>query len=250
MTSTVQLKSSSWRESSGYLALRSGLAAFALFALVSCSSAVDGEDVESVASQSAAPSSSPTPSTVTPEFCEPATAIGREATPVGGPKEYLERKKYTLTLETNCGVIEIAADAQKAPVTVTTIGYLANAKFYDATLCQRVTTSGIFVIQCGDPTDTRAGGPGFTFKDENLPAASESNYPKGTVAMANTGPNTNGSQFFFVYKDTTLGPNYTIWGEVIKGMDILEKIAALGTADGGPDGKPKFPFEIRSARLS
>lgn len=67
--------------------------------------------------------------------------------------------------------------------------------------------------------------------------------------MANSGPNTNGSQFFLVYKDTTLGPNYTIWGEITKGMDIVEAIAALGTADGGPDGKPKFPLEIRTARL-
>lgn len=216
--------------------------------LAGCSSA---PEVDDLASSSAAPSPSATASSSVskPDFCEPATAIGREAPSVGGPTEYLAKGKYTLTITTNCGDIEITADAGKAPVTVTTIGYLANAKFYDASLCQRVTTTGIFVIQCGDPTDTRAGGPGFTFKDENLPTAGEGNYPKGTVAMANSGPNTNGSQFFLVYKDTTLGPNYTIWGEITKGMDIVEAIAALGTADGGPDGKPKFPLEIRTARL-
>lgn len=232
-----------------YRVFRLGAVAFALFAVVGCSSAVDSNDAAPTPSQSAASIPSATPAVDAPDFCESATAMGREATPLAGPTEYLAKKSYTLTLETNCGVIEITADGANAPVTVTSIGYLANAKFYDATLCQRVTTSGIFVIQCGDPTDTRAGGPGFTFKDENLPAATESNYPKGTVAMANSGPNTNGSQFFLVYKDTTLGPNYTIWGEITKGMDIVEKIAALGTADGGPDGKPKFPLEIRTARL-
>lgn len=210
---------------------------------------MDPKDGTPAATPSPEVSASPNPAMAAPEFCERATAIGREATQVGGPTEYLQQKKYTLTIETNCGVIEITADAAKAPVTVTTIGHLANEKFYDATICQRVTTTGIFVIQCGDPTDTRAGGPGFTFKDENLPPAAEFNYPKGTVAMANSGPNTNGSQFFLVYKDSTLGPNYTIWGEITKGMEIVEKIAALGTADGGPDGKPKFPLEIRTARL-
>jgi peptidyl-prolyl cis-trans isomerase B (cyclophilin B) len=130
------------------------------------------------------------------------------------------------------------------------MGFLANAKYFDQTLCHRLTTSGIFVLQCGDPTSSASGGPGFTIEDENLPEAIENNYPKGTVAMANSGPNTNGSQFFLVYADTTLGPNYTIWGKITQGIEILEKIAAAGTSSGATDGSPKFPIEIRSARLS
>ena len=83
----------------------------------------------------------------------------------------------------------------------------------------------IFVLQCGDPTGTGAGGPGYSFNDENLAGAA---YPAGTVAMANAGPNTNGSQFFFTWKNTTLAPAYTPFGTVIEGMNVLQKIAAAG----------------------
>jgi peptidyl-prolyl cis-trans isomerase B (cyclophilin B) len=221
-----------------------------LLALVGCSSATDSGEVAAEQSPSAQASPSQSPTVDQPAFCEPATAIGREATSVGTPTDLLEKQKYILTLVTNCGELEITADAAAAPATVTTIGFLANNKYYDQTVCHRLTTSGIFVVQCGDPTATGAGGPGFSFKDENLPSASGVNYPKGTVAMANSGPNTNGSQFFLVYQDTTLPPNYTVWGSITKGLDMLEKIAALGTVDGGPDGNPKFTIEIRSARLS
>ena len=222
--------------------------------LVGCSSATDSGEVVPAESSSKSPTAQASPAESTsvaqPSFCEPATAIGREATPVGTPSDLLTKKKFTLTLVTNCGDFEITADAAAAPATVTTIGFLANNKYYDKTVCHRLTTSGIFVLQCGDPTATGAGGPGFSFKDENLPTDAGVNYPKGTVAMANSGPNTNGSQFFLVYKDTTLPPNYTIWGTITKGLDTLEKIADLGTVDGGPDGNPKFPIEIRTARLS
>jgi peptidyl-prolyl cis-trans isomerase B (cyclophilin B) len=161
----------------------------------------------------------------------------------------LAKKSYTLALETNCGLIEIEADGVNAPATVSTIGFLANSNYYDATLCHRLTTSGIFVLQCGDPQGDGGGNPGFTFADENLPTANGVNYPKGTVAMANSGPNTNGSQFFLVYADTTLPPNYSIWGVITKGFEIVEKIANLGTATGEPDGSPLYPVEIRTARL-
>jgi peptidyl-prolyl cis-trans isomerase B (cyclophilin B) len=161
----------------------------------------------------------------------------------------LAKKRYTLALETNCGLIEIEADGVNAPATVSTIGFLANSNYYDATLCHRLTTSGIFVLQCGDPQGDGGGNPGFTFADENLPTANGVNYPKGTVAMANSGPNTNGSQFFLVYADTTLPPNYSIWGRITKGFEIVEKIAQLGTATGAPDGSPLYPVEIRTARL-
>ncbi len=222
----------------------------ALLFITGCSSDSDPSDVAAT-SQSSQSTASPSASAseLVPEFCEPTDAIGREILQVGTPTTYLDPKIYTLVLDTNCGKIEIAADAAKAPATVTTIGFLANEKYYDASVCHRLTTEGIFVLQCGDPSATGAGGPGFNFKDENLPVTSGVNYPKGTIAMANSGPNSNGSQFFIVYQDTTLPPNYTIWGEVTKGLDIVEQIAANGTANGQSDGSPKYPVEIRSARL-
>jgi len=115
---------------------------------------------------------------------------------------------------------------------------LAKGKYFDGSLCHRLTTSGIFVLQCGDPTATGSGGPGFQYPDENLPANALNNYPAGTVAMANSGPGTNGSQFFLVYADTTLGPDYTIWGKITKGLDIVQAIAKAGVVGGGGDGTP------------
>lgn len=221
--------------------------------LAGCSSATVGTATASPQPSSAlsesAAATPAVPSAIPPALCEATEATSKKPPAVGTPTEYLAPKEYTLTLQTNCGEIKISANAAKAPATVTTLGFLANAQYFDGTLCHRLTTSGIFVLQCGDPTATGTGGPGFTFKDENLPQTAGVNYPRGTVAMANSGPNTNGSQFFLVYKDTTLPPNYSIWGEITAGLDWLEKIADLGTADGGPDGAPKYPIEIRSARL-
>ena len=105
------------------------------------------------------------------------------------------------------------------------------------------------MLQCGDPTGTGGGGPNFTFKDENLPAQADNNYPAGSVAMANSGPNTNGSQFFLVYDNTTLGANYTLWGKITQGLDIVKSIAAYGTADGSGDGAPKSTVEIINATV-
>lgn len=212
-----------------------------------CSSEPDPEDVQ--LTPTSTPSASSTASAAATSFCEPTTATPRRPIAPAAPSEYLAKKSYTLTLETNCGLIEIEADGVNAPATVSTIGFLANSNYYDATLCHRLTTSGIFVLQCGDPQADGGGNPGFTFADENLPTANGINYPKGTVAMANSGPNTNGSQFFLVYADTTLPPNYSIWGVITKGFEIVEKIANLGTATGEPDGSPLYPVEIRTARL-
>lgn len=124
----------------------------------------------------------------------------------------------------------IALLGAKAPITVTSIAALANAGYYNKSLCHRLTTEGIYVLQCGDPTASGSGSPtGWTgYVDENLPKASGINYPAGTVAMANSGPKTNGSQFFLVYQDTTLGPNYTIWGKITKGLDLVQKVGAVG----------------------
>jgi len=105
-------------------------------------------------------------------------------------------------------------------------------------------------LQCGDPTGTGTGGPGFNIPDENLPEAVENNYPAGTVAMANAGPGTSGSQFFLVYQDTTLGPDYTIWGSITSGLDILQTIASAGVVDGGADGTPATGVTIESTKVT
>jgi peptidyl-prolyl cis-trans isomerase B (cyclophilin B) len=115
------------------------------------------------------------------------------------------------------GSIVISLLGNKAPITVTQMTTLARGGYFDDTSCHRLTTQGLFVLQCGDPTATGTGGPNFTYRDENLPQASANNYPAGTVAMANSGPGTNGSQFFLVFADTTLGPNYTIGETSLKG---------------------------------
>jgi peptidyl-prolyl cis-trans isomerase B (cyclophilin B) len=159
----------------------------------------------------------------------------------------MKRAPKFLTLQTNCGNIVIETFAKAAPVTITVMSQLARAGYFDKTLCHRLTTEGIFVLQCGDPTASGSGGPTFRYRDENLPLAAENNYPAGSVAMANSGPNTNGSQFFLVYKDTTLGPNYTLWGKIVSGLEIVRYIAQGGVKNGGVDGIPLRTIAIERA---
>lgn len=154
----------------------------------------------------------------------------------------------SMTLNTNQGTIVIGMDPA-AKVTDASMAYLANKGYFNNTSCHRLTTQGIYVLQCGDPTGTGSGDPGYEIPDENLPTATSNNYPKGTVAMANAGPNTNGSQFFIVYQDTELPPNYTIWGKVTQGMDVVEKVAAAGVQGGGTDGPPAMPVTIQTATV-
>ena len=153
------------------------------------------------------------------------------------------------TLDTNCGEIKFAADAN-APTTVGTIAWLANQGFYNNTSCHRLTTQGIFVLQCGDPAGDGTGSPGFSFADENLPTAGADGtfvYPRGTVAMANSGPNTNGSQFFLVYQDSPLPPNYSVWGEITEGLDVIDNVASAGVLDRTSDGLPAQAVVISKA---
>ncbi|WP_030240729.1 peptidylprolyl isomerase [Streptomyces sp. NRRL S-350] len=159
---------------------------------------------------------------------------------------------YTMALDTNCGKVTIALDAAKAPHTVNSFAFLAGQQYFDHTKCHRLTTDGIFVLQCGDPTASATvpggtGGPGYKFADENLTGAT---YPAGTVAMANSGPGTNGSQFFLVYKDTQLPPSYTPFGKITGGLDVVQKIAAAGTLEGSPDGHPMADVTFNSATVS
>jgi peptidyl-prolyl cis-trans isomerase B (cyclophilin B) len=160
--------------------------------------------------------------------CKKSTATGHTPAKVKQPTAPAKKFAKTLTFSTNCGDIVVTLNP-KAPQTITNISTLANAGYYNKSLCHRLTTEGLFVLQCGDPTATGSGSPtGWKgYADENLPAAGAKNYPAGTVAMANSGPGTNGSQFFLVYADTQLGPNYTIWGKITKGLDLVKKIAEV-----------------------
>lgn len=188
--------------------------------------------------------------------CAKSTAKGHAPAKVKQPMVAAKSPAKTLTLTTNCGPIVISLLGSKAPITVTSIATLANAGYYNKSLCHRLTTEGIFVLQCGDPTASGSGSPtGWQgYVDENLPKVGAKNYPAGTVAMANSGPKTNGSQFFLVYQDTQLGPNYTIWGKITKGLDLVQKIGAVGAyqmsgeqAMYAPDGFPIQMVEIVKA---
>jgi peptidyl-prolyl cis-trans isomerase B (cyclophilin B) len=157
-------------------------------------------------------------------------------------------RPYSVVFHTTQGDITVKALTSAAPCTTYSFRYLIEHGYYSGTHCHRLTTQRIYVLQCGDPTGTGSGGPGYSFNDENLAGAT---YPAGTVAMANAGPNTNGSQFFFTWKDTTLHPNYTPFGVVTSGMDVLQRIAAAGEDDqNNPgDGYPNLYVEFHNVQI-
>jgi cyclophilin family peptidyl-prolyl cis-trans isomerase len=133
-------------------------------------------------------------------------------------------KNYSATIETNHGTIEIDLLEERSPQTVNNFVSLARDGFYDGVIFHRVISG--FMVQGGDPTGTGRGGPGYKFRDE---LEGTGNYGRGTVAMANAGPNTNGSQFFICHGDAPLPHSYTIFGKVTSGMDAVDAIAALDT---------------------
>ncbi len=140
---------------------------------------------------------------------------------------------YTATIRTNHGDITTRLFADEAPVTVNNFVFLAREGFYDGVIFHRVIEN--FMIQGGDPTGTGTGGPGYRFADE-LDAAERRGYPQGTLAMANAGPNTNGSQFFIVHRDAPLPPQYAVFGETVDGLDVVDTIATTSTnRDDRPD---------------
>ena len=153
-------------------------------------------------------------------------------------------KTYTAVIKTNKGDLTVNLDPVKAPGTVNNFVSLAYYKFFDGVSCHRIIPS--FVVQCGDPTGTGSGGPGYKFSDE-LPAAGD--YKLGSLAMANSGANTNGSQFFIISGDqgVALQPNYSLFGQVTTGVDTtLKALDAAGTAG---DGKPSEPITINSVTI-
>jgi peptidyl-prolyl cis-trans isomerase B (cyclophilin B) len=212
------------------------------------------DDTKSNANAEVTPSASA--SSKAPDPCEkPAEGKVKTQTWKKEPAMTVDKSaKYAMKLATTCGDIDIALKASAAPHTVNSFSFLAGKGFFDHTPCHRLTTNGIFVLQCGDPTGQGNGGPGYTIPDENLKDKSlkKNTYPAGTVAMANTGqPGSGGSQFFLVYQDSPLPPSYTPFGTISdEGMKVLKKIAAAGESTGAGDGAPNATVVIDKATVA
>jgi peptidyl-prolyl cis-trans isomerase B (cyclophilin B) len=153
---------------------------------------------------------------------------------------------WRATLHTNCGDIVLELYGDKAPQTVSSFLFLAEHGYWQDSPCHRLVTSAIYVLQCGDPTGTGTGNPGYGFGIENAPRTGL--YPRGTVAMARTeDPNSNGGQFFIVFDKTRLpvaGGGYSIFGRIVSGMDIVDRIAAAGVGGSLGPTSPKQPISI------
>jgi peptidyl-prolyl cis-trans isomerase B (cyclophilin B) len=232
------------------------------------------------ATASATPSASASATTSAAAVTEPAThcayttsgvapAVKKVSVPPAAPNY---KAAYTAAINTNLGTIDINLLNSKATCTVNSFAHLAEAGYFNASQCHRIVNSdGLFVLQCGDPTAKATtkltcstasnapgtGGPGYEFESENLPTGASSSgtvtYQAGTVAMANSGSaDTNGSQFFLVFKNSTLSPDYTPFGTITSGLDILQKVANAGTSctySGPGDGAPKEKVIINSVTI-
>ena len=165
------------------------------------------------------------------------------------PASAAEGREWTSTLTTSVGDVTLSLDGAAAPQAVANFVALADSGYFDGTSCHRLTTSGIFVLQCGDPTGTGTGDPGYGFGPiENAPT--DDVYPAGTVAMARQGGDgeSMGSQFFLVYEDSTIPSDaaggYTVFGTITSGLDVVQAVADAGTQDGSGDGSPATPVTI------
>jgi peptidyl-prolyl cis-trans isomerase B (cyclophilin B) len=202
------------------------------------------------------PSASSSPASSIANPC-PAPTAGPPATPLqlsaAPPASAAQGRTWTGTIATSCGAVEVTLDGAKAPRAVASFITLAQKGFFKDTPCHRLTTSGIFVLQCGDPTGTGTGGPGYTFGPvENAPG--DDVYPTGTLAMARQSGNGSsmGSQFFIVYKPSTIPSDsaggYTVFGQVTSGLDVVRRVAAAGSKPTG-DGAPNTPISIEQVSL-
>ena len=153
------------------------------------------------------------------------------------------QKRYTATMETSMGTIVIALDALNAPVTVNNFVFLEGYHYYDGIIFHRIING--FVCQGGDPGGTGTGGPGYRFEDEPV----KNRYQIGSLAMANAGPNTNGSQFFLISgpNGVTLPPQYNHFGQVVKGLEVVEAMQSVPTA---PGDRPKTDVVINSVTIT
>ncbi|MBO0676620.1 peptidylprolyl isomerase [Mycolicibacterium sp. S2-37] len=206
-----------------------------------------------------------------PAFAAPAglgancqyPAAGPASKPVKPPRTGqvpTEPGEISASMSTDQGNLGLLLDNAKAPCTVNSFASLAQQGYFNDTPCHRLTTSpSLSVLQCGDPTGEGTGGPGYEFANEyptnqyqpDDPALQQPVvYPRGTLAMANAGPNTNGSQFFLVYQDSQLPPGYTVFGRIDDtGLATLDKIAQAGVGGGGEDGPPATPVKVTSVLL-
>jgi peptidylprolyl isomerase len=175
------------------------------------------------------------------------SSVNNEITAKEGPVMQIDKEAdYTAVLKTSEGDIKIQLNASTTPITVNNFIYLARKGFYDNTIFHRVISG--FMIQGGDPKGTGTGGPGYKFNDEPF----KGEYVRGTVAMANAGPNTNGSQFFIMHQSAGLDPAYVIFGQVVEGMDVVDKIAGAkvkANAYGTEISVPVNPVKILSAEI-
>ncbi|AEF40272.1 peptidylprolyl isomerase [Hoyosella subflava] len=160
-------------------------------------------------------------------------------------------------IELREGVVELSLDRAKSPCAVNSFVSLAEQDYFTSTICHRLTTRGIFTLQCGDPTGTGTGGPGYAFANEfptdqlaldSGEAEVTTVYPRGTVAMRDQGTGNNGSQFFIVYDDSPLPPVYTVFGNVDDGLSLIEDIAAEGTTP-EHQGAPRQTVQIMSIQI-
>lgn len=207
------------------------------------------------AADTAAPSVAAAPSTNADGTvaCDYAPAQGGEITDVGTPPAagaVSAEGTVEVALATNRGDLTLTLDRAIAPCAVESFTYLAGEGFFDGTPCHRLTTSAtLSVLQCGDPSGTGTGGPSYRFAEEVTP---ETSYPRGTVAMAkSSAPSSTGSQFFLVYADSQLPPEYTVVGRVDDaGLEVLDAIGAAGVAGGGEDGAPAEEVTIETATVA
>ena len=236
---------------------------------------------DNAATTSAAPSSSPDSAATSPQAepvpplppFKPSASLGANcqypassdpaAKPVKPPrtgKIPTDPAQVSASMATSQGNIGLMLANNESPCTVNSFASLAGQGFFNDTKCHRLTTSPTLgVLQCGDPKGDGTGGPGYQFANEyptdqyppNDPKTQEPVlYPRGTLAMANAGPNTNGSQFFLVYKDSQLPPQYTVFGTIQSdGLATLDKIAKAGVAGGADDGAPAIDVTIKSLLL-
>ena len=217
------------------------------------------------------PTAAPAADGKLPPFTAPANlgancqypADGSPAKPAKAPrtgKVPTDPPQVSASMSTSQGNIGLQLDNAKAPCTVNSFASLAQQGYFNDTPCHRLTTApSLAVLQCGDPTGMGTGGPGYKFDNEyptdqypaDAPEAQQPvTYPRGTLAMANAGPGTNGSQFFLVYKDSQLPPQYTAFGTIDEtGLATLDKIAAAGVKGGGDDGAPNVDVRVKSILL-